>query len=117
MPVSPGLTAVLRGFRGRCPECGWGKLFARYLRQAPAYDVCGAKTGEIAAEDGPPGLTALMTCPLLAAATFIAARQGARPLWPRLAGLGTFAIPAVLVLLPRIKGRLIGALGGMQTRS
>lgn len=114
MPVSPALMAVMRGLRGRCPDCGRGKLFAGYLKQAPACSMCGAKTGEIAAEDGPPWLTVLMLGPLLAALTFIAARQEAWPLWMRLAGLGAFAIGAVLVMLPRVKGGLIGALWGMR---
>ena len=116
MPVSPALIAVLRGLRGRCPECGRGKLFAGYLKQAPACTACGAATGEIAAEDGPPWLTVLMLGPLLAALTFISARQEGWPLWMRLGGLGAFAILAVLVMLPRVKGGLIGVLWGMRAR-
>jgi uncharacterized protein (DUF983 family) len=116
MALSPALIAVLRGLRGRCPECGRGKLFARYLKQAPACEVCGAKTGEIEAEDGPPWLTVLLLGPLLAALTFISARHEDWPLWMRLAGLSAFAILAVLILLPRIKGGLIGALWGMRAK-
>jgi len=113
MPVSPALIAVLRGFRGRCPACGKGPLFAGYLQQAPVCTACGAPTGEVAAEDGPPWLTVLLLGPVLAALTFISARQEAWPLWARLAGLGAFAVGAVLILLPRIKGGLIGVLWGM----
>ena len=116
MPVSPALIAVWRGVRERCPECGRGRLFAGYLKQAPACTSCGAATGEIAAEDGPPWLTVLMLGPLLAALTFISARHEALPLWMRLGGLGAFAILAVLVMLPRVKGGLIGALWGMRAR-
>lgn len=114
MAIAPALTFVLRGLRGRCPACGRGKLFVGYLKQAPACTACGAETGQIAAEDGPPWLTVLMLGPLLAALTFIAARHEAWPLWMRLAGLGTFAILAVLVMLPRVKGGLIGVLWGMR---
>lgn len=114
MPVSPSLIAVTRGLRGRCPACGKGRLFMAYLKQAPACSVCGAPTGEIAAEDGPPWLTVLFLGPLLAALTFISARQETWPLWVRLLGLGLFAIGAVLWLLPRIKGGLIGALWNMR---
>lgn len=114
MALSPALVSVLRGARGRCPECGRGKLFVRYLKQAEVCDVCGAKTGEIEAEDGPPWLTVLLLGPMLAALTFISARHEAWPLWARLAGLGAIAIGAVLILLPRIKGGLIGALWGMR---
>ncbi len=117
MAVSPSLIAALRGARGRCPACGKGRLFAGYLKQTGACAACGAATGEIEAEDGPPWLTVLLLGPLLAALTFIAARHETWPLWIRLAGLGTFAVAAVLMLLPRIKGGLIGVLWGMRERS
>lgn len=78
--------------------------------------ACGAATGEIAAEDGPPWLTVLMLGPLLAALTFISARHEDWPLWIRLGGLGAFAILAVLLMLPRVKGGMIGALWGMRAR-
>ncbi len=114
MAISPALIAVMRGLRGRCPACGRGRLFVRYLKQAEACEACGAKTGEIEAEDGPPWLTVLMLGPALAALTFISARQESWPLWMRLAGLGVFAVGAVLVMLPRVKGGLIGALWEMR---
>jgi uncharacterized protein (DUF983 family) len=116
MAVSPSLIAALRGLRGRCPACGRGRLFAGYLKQAPGCAACGAATGEIEAEDGPPWLTVLLLGPLLAALTFIAARHEDWPLWMRLGGLGAFAILAVVMLLPRIKGALIGVLWGMRDR-
>lgn len=117
MASSFALRSVLRGARLRCPNCGKGKLFTGYLKQAPVCDVCGAATGEIAAEDGPPWLTVLVLGPLLAALTFIAARHEAWPLWARLSGLGAFAILAVVVMLPRVKGGLIGALWGMRAET
>jgi uncharacterized protein (DUF983 family) len=116
MPVSPALIAVTRGLRLRCPQCGKGRLFGGYLKQVPACAACGAKTGDIEAEDGPPWLTVLMLGPFLAALTFLSARQEAWPLWARLLGLSVIAIGAVLLLLPRIKGGLIGALWGMRSK-
>jgi uncharacterized protein (DUF983 family) len=34
-------TAILRGFRGRCPRCGEGKLFSGFLQQVDKCAVCG----------------------------------------------------------------------------
>ena len=34
--------AVLAGIRGRCPRCGEGRLYLRYLRLADACNACGA---------------------------------------------------------------------------
>lgn len=73
--------------------------------------VCGARIGEIEAEDGPPWLTVLIPGPLLAA------RQEAWPLWITFPAPSLFAVAAVLLLLPRIKGAIIGARWGMRTIS
>ena len=111
-PPSP-LLPVLRGLGHRCPECGRGKLYAHYLKQVEACSVCGAPIGRIRAEDGPPWLTVLILGPFLAGLTFISARQESWPIWITLPALGAFAILAVLMLLPRIKGAIIGLLWAM----
>lgn len=98
---------ITRGLRHRCPECGEGKLYQRYLKQVQTCSVCGAQIGLIRAEDGPPWMTVLFLGPFLAALTFITARQE-WPLWITLPALSLFAISAVLSLLPRIKGAIIG---------
>lgn len=105
--------AVLRGARHRCPACGEGRLYAGYLKQVSACPVCAAPLDRIRAEDGPPWLTVLLLGPLLAGLTFISARQESWPIWIKLPALGVFAIGAVLVLLPRIKGAIIGLFWSM----
>lgn len=109
----PAWRRVLRGLGHRCPECGRGKLYARYLKQVESCAACGAPIGRIRAEDGPPWLTVLMLGPFLAGLTFISSRQESWPLWITLPALGAFAILAVLMLLPRIKGAIIGLLWAM----
>jgi uncharacterized protein (DUF983 family) len=39
-PAAPR-TALARGFRGVCPRCGEGALFARWARPRPACAACG----------------------------------------------------------------------------
>ncbi|MFN4183745.1 MAG: DUF983 domain-containing protein [Hyphomonas sp.] len=109
----PAWRPLLRGLRHRCPACGQGKLFARYLKQVDSCAVCDAPIGRIRAEDGPPWLTVLILGPFLAGMTFISARQDSWPIWITLPALGAFAILAVLMLLPRIKGAIIGLLWAM----
>lgn len=112
---TPGRIAVLRGLRHRCPACGRGRLYQRYLKQVSACEACAAPIGRIRAEDGPPWLTVLLLGPLLAGLTFIAARHEDWPIWLTLPGLSLFAIGAVLMLLPRIKGAIIGLFWSMGT--
>jgi uncharacterized protein (DUF983 family) len=33
--------AVLRGLRGRCPNCGQGRMFGRFLKVADRCPACG----------------------------------------------------------------------------
>ena len=110
---TPPWRCLLRGLAHRCPECGRGKLYARYLKQVDACAACGAAIGRIRAEDGPPWLTVLMLGPFLAGMTFISARQESWPIWITLPALGAFAVLAVLMLLPRIKGAIIGLIWAM----
>lgn len=46
--------AMLRGWRGRCPNCGRAPLFAGWLRQVDVCAVCDAPLGSIRADDAPP---------------------------------------------------------------
>lgn len=51
--VSPGALPIGRGLRGRCPQCGEGKLFKGFLSLRPACDKCGLDYGFADAGDGP----------------------------------------------------------------
>ena len=110
---APAWRPVIRGLRHRCPQCGQGRLYARYLKQTATCSHCGARIGGIRAEDGPPWLTVLILGPFLAGLTFISARQESWPLWLTLPALSLLAIAAILILLPRIKGAIIGLLWSM----
>ena len=46
-------TAIRRGLRGRCPNCGKGRLFSGYLGIVPHCAVCAAPLGNYRAADGP----------------------------------------------------------------
>ncbi len=83
--------------------------------QAEACTSCGARTGRIEAEDGPPWLTVLLLGPLLAALTFGISMQEGVPVWVAFPVMTLIAIVSVLALLPRVKGALIGALWNMRT--
>jgi uncharacterized protein (DUF983 family) len=53
-------TAIWRGFRRKCPNCGEGKLFRGYLRVEPACATCGHDNGRYPADDAPPYFTILV---------------------------------------------------------
>jgi uncharacterized protein (DUF983 family) len=48
-----GDSPVIRGLRGKCPECGEGNLFAGYLKFADNCDFCGFDFSAEDTGDGP----------------------------------------------------------------
>lgn len=46
-------TAIRRSLRGRCPNCGKGRLFSGFLGIVPFCSVCAAPLGSYRTADGP----------------------------------------------------------------
>lgn len=100
--------AVLRGFRLRCPACGEGKLFARYLKVAPNCPHCGEELHHQRADDGPAYLTILVVGHIMGFA--LHGLSGYLMESPLLIAILLCALATVmsLMMLPRIKGMLVG---------
>ncbi|MBF9032598.1 DUF983 domain-containing protein [Rhodobacterales bacterium HKCCE3408] len=107
-PDRPAWPAVAKAMRGRCPNCGSGRLFTSYLKLAPACPACGEDLSHARADDGPAYLTILITAKLLGTAMLYAY------IWfephPVVMAV-TFCLGATamaLYLLPRMKGLIVG---------
>ena len=57
--------SLARGFRGRCPNCGEGRLFGRYLKPVAQCAVCGEDYTHQRADDGPAYFTMVIAGHLL----------------------------------------------------
>ncbi|WP_373355580.1 DUF983 domain-containing protein [Pseudoroseicyclus sp. CXY001] len=100
--------AILRGLKERCPNCGEGKLFYKYLKVNDSCPHCGEELHHHRADDGPAYLTILIVAHVvgfLLHATFGYLKDD--PLILALL-LSAVAVIASLVLLPRMKGFMIG---------
>jgi uncharacterized protein (DUF983 family) len=53
----PLFRSLIRGFAGRCPHCGKGHLFGRFLKPVATCSVCGEDYTHQRAEDAPPYFT------------------------------------------------------------
>lgn len=53
----PLFHAMLRGLAGRCPHCGKGRLFGRFLKPVAACPICGEDFTHQRADDAPPYFT------------------------------------------------------------
>ena len=109
LPLPRLRVAAFRGFRLLCPHCGQARLFTRYLKPVETCPHCGADYSDICADDGPAWLTVLSLGPFLAPLAFGVAVSG----WPAMITYPVLAVAiigAVLLLLPRMKGVVIGVL-------
>ncbi len=98
---------ILRGFMQRCPRCSRGKLFRRYLKPVESCSACGEAFGHIRADDFPPHVTILVVGHIVVPLMLIADRMGVA-LAAQIVIWVPVALALTLLLLPRIKGGIIG---------
>lgn len=110
------LLVVIRGIIGRCPHCGEGKLFARYLKQVDNCTVCGENLGVIRADDGPAWLTIILVGHILAPLMLAIVPDSTLPDWQAMVLWPVFAFILAILLLPRAKGIFVGITWRMGTK-
>lgn len=105
----PWWPAVRRGLSGRCPQCGEGNIFRAYLKVSDCCPQCGEELHHQRADDAPPYLTIFIVGHIVAAMLMIADQRWPQfPMWGHMVLWPSVAIIMSLVLLPRVKGALIG---------
>jgi len=103
----PTKPAMWHGFRQRCPNCGEGKMFAKFLKVNDECPSCGEELSHHRADDGPAYLTILFVGHLLAPLMHITWTQF-RPEPLVMATVFTVGCVALsLYLLPRMKGLVV----------
>lgn len=103
-------TAVGRGIRGGCPNCGAGALFKAYLKPVDDCASCKEPLGHIRADDGPAWLTILLVGHILAPFLLVIQPRVTLPDWVAVPIWVAIGVGLLLVLLPRTKGAFIGAI-------
>ncbi|MBX2804532.1 MAG: DUF983 domain-containing protein [Hyphomicrobiales bacterium] len=99
---------MLYGALGRCPSCGKGHLFARYLKVSDHCDHCGEALHHHRADDAPPYFTIFVAGHLLVP-MILAFEVAYKPsLWLHAAVFGPLTIAMCLALLVPIKGAIVG---------
>jgi uncharacterized protein (DUF983 family) len=100
--------SVGRGLKHRCPGCGQGPLFRKYLKVADDCPACGLELARYPADDGPAYLTILLVGHLIVAPMlFFPIVWESSALYSLPIILGSLAV-ITLLALPRIKGGWIG---------
>jgi uncharacterized protein (DUF983 family) len=116
MSSSPSrFAAILRGVSHRCPQCREGRLYRKYLKVNERCAACGHELGRYRADDGPAYFTILLVGHLvIAPMLFLPWIWQASPAVVVPATLIPLAA-VTLLLLPRVKGALIGLLYSLRT--
>jgi uncharacterized protein (DUF983 family) len=104
----PLARSVGRGVQGRCPACGEGKLFWKYLKVESRCEACDEELARYPADDGPAYLTILLVGHLLIAPLLLFPFVWEMSPWLTVPGI---LIPLALITLwalSRVKGGWIG---------
>ncbi len=102
------MQAMGRGARCRCPACGKGQLYSKYLKVVHTCDVCGTDLHHQRADDAPPYFTMLIVGHVVVGGILAAEVAYHPPTWVHLAIWLPLLVIMSLVLLPIVKGALVG---------
>lgn len=104
----PLVPAMKRGFAGKCPCCGSGKLFRAYVKPVDNCAACGEDFTHQRADDLPAYLVVLIVGHISVGGFMIAEMTTDWPGWLHLAIWVPLTIVMALALLQPIKGAVIG---------
>ena len=101
-------SALKRGFRGRCPRCGEGKLFRAFLKVDNNCSVCSLDFTPHRADDLPAYLVIVIVGHLLVPVILLIETDYSPPVWLQLSIYLPFTVIASLLLLQPVKGAVVG---------
>lgn len=110
------VSAVARGFLGKCPACGRGRLIQGYIRQSPHCSACQENLAPYQTADFAPYLVTFAVGLIFTPLVLVLSGSPAFHDWAVAATLAA-AIATALVLLPRAKGAAIGLLWALDVRA
>ena len=100
--------ALRLGFQQLCPRCGRGQMFFRYLKVEPTCAHCGLALSSFRADDAPPYFTILVVGHVIIPAMLMLEQTAHPPEWMHALLWVPLTLALTLLLLPRIKGAVIG---------
>lgn len=100
---------LLAGLRGRCPNCGVGRLFSGFLTVASACDHCGYDLAKADSGDGPAVFVILIAGFLCAFAMLFVEMTFKPPIWVHLVVFLPLTLAVCIGLLRPLKGLMLAA--------
>ncbi|MGI9415779.1 MAG: DUF983 domain-containing protein [Hyphomicrobiales bacterium] len=99
---------MLSGASGRCPSCRQGRLFRQYLKVADQCPRCGEELHHHRADDAPPYFTIFIVGHILVPLVLWTEKAWRPELYIHFALWIPMALVLTLVLLPMVKGAIVG---------
>jgi uncharacterized protein (DUF983 family) len=110
----PLFRSMGRGLAHKCPNCGEGPLYGRYLKVEPVCKECGHDLHQYRADDGPAYLTILLVGHLIVGPSLLFPIVWQASPWVVLPIVLGALVAVTLLALPRIKGGWIGLMYALQ---
>lgn len=101
-------TAMQRGLLGRCPNCGKGKLFRKFLKVADNCPVCGEDLHHHRADDAPAYFVILLVGHIVVPLALFVETGWAPPYWVHWSLWMPLTLALAIGLLPPVKGAIVG---------
>src|SRR5215510_8296408 len=101
-------SSLRRGFRGRCPRCGEGKLFRAFLKVDDRCSACGLDFTPHRADDLPAYLVIIIVGHIVVPAALLIETDYAPPVALQLAIYLPLTVLMSLALLQPVKGAVVG---------
>ena len=102
------VTALRRGFMGRCPNCGQGKLFRAFLKVVDRCDVCGEDLHHHRADDAPAYFNIVIVGHIVGPLVLATEVAFAPPYWVHVALWLPLILGLSFGLMQPIKGTIVG---------
>ena len=106
-PRPPLLPILKRGLRGRCPHCGEGRMFRKFLKVADACPACGEELNHHRADDAPAYLVIVILGHILVPVVVWVELAYSPPYWVQAALWTPLALLLAVGMLQPLKGAVI----------
>lgn len=101
------VTALRRGFSGRCPCCGTGRMFRAFLKVNDRCEVCGEEFFHHRADDFPPYLVIVIVGHVVVSMILLVEVEYAPPIWLQMVIWPLITAGLALALLQPVKGAVV----------
>lgn len=100
--------SMATGFLGRCPHCGKGRIFGRFLKVRPECESCGLEMHHHRADDLPPYIVIFIVGHIVGYALLKTETEYDVPLWFQLSVWPLVTLVMAMLLLQPVKGAVVG---------